>query len=90
MKNGKGLRNGDFLHTENTQLTSCLTGLDFAKQVNLLTVVFLKKMGQPRPLLHLFLLFSNKQYKFYNKSIRKNVMSIQYPVPGFKPMTFGT
>ena len=28
-------------------------------------------MGQPRPLFHLFLLFSNKQYNFYNKSMWK-------------------
>ena len=34
-------------------------------------------MGQPRPLFHLFLVFSSKQYNFYNKSMRKNVMSIR-------------
>ena len=47
-------------------------------------------MGQPRPLFRLFLVFSNKQYIFYNKSMWKNVMSIQYLVLGFKPTTFGT
>ena len=58
MKNGKGLRNGDFLHTENTQLTSCLTGLDFAKQVNLWTVVFFKKNGPtPASFTFIFALF---------------------------------
>ena len=30
-------------------------------------------MGQPGPLIHLNLVNSNKQYNFYNKSIRKNV-----------------
>ena len=34
--------------------------------------------------------FSNKHYNSYNKYMRKNVMTIQYTVPGFKPMTFGT
>ena len=48
-------------------------------KINLLAVmvkkvtVFLKKMGHPWPLFHLFSVFSNKQYKFYNKSMRKNV-----------------
>ena len=45
-------------------------------------------MGQPWPLFHLFSVFSNKQYNFYNKSMWK--MSIQYMVPGFEPTTFGT
>ena len=48
------------------------------------------KMGQHWPLFHLFSVFSNKQYNFYNKSMWKNVMSIQYPVLGFELMTFGT
>ena len=30
-------------------------------------------MGQPRPLFHLFLVFSNKHYNFYNKKMWKNV-----------------
>ena len=30
---------------------------------------FFLKMGQPRPLFRLFLVFSNKQYKFYNNSM---------------------
>ena len=48
------------------------------------------KLGQPRPLFHLFLVFSNKHhYNFYNRSMWKNVMSIQYMAPGFKPPTFG-
>ena len=50
---------------------------------------FLKKMGQPRPLFRSFSVFSNKQYNFYNKSMWKNVMSIQYPAPGFELTTFG-
>ena len=56
----------------------------------LINSYFLKKLGQPRPLFRLFSVFSNKQYKFYNKSMWKNVMSIQYPAPGFEPTTFGT
>ena len=40
--------------------------------------VFLKKMGQPRPLFHLFTVFSNKHYNFYNKYMWKNV----HPVYG--------
>ena len=45
-------------------------------------------VGQPWPLFHLFLVFSSKQYNFYNKSMWK--MSIQYMVPGFKPTTSRT
>ena len=41
------------------------------------------KMGQPRALLLLFMVFSNKQYHYYNNV--KNVMSIQYTVPWFEP-----
>ena len=33
-------------------------------------LVFLKKLGQPRPLFHLFSVFTNKQhYNFYNRSM---------------------
>ena len=46
---------------------------------------FLKKMVQPKPLFRLFSVFSNKQQSFNNKSMCKNVMSIQYTVPGFEP-----
>ena len=49
---------------------------------------FFKNMGQPRPLFRLFSFFSNKYYNFY--IMCKNVKSIQYPVPGFEPTTFGT
>ena len=46
-------------------------------------------MGQPQPLIGLFLVFSNKHhYNFYNRYMWK--MSIQYKVPGFEPMTFRT
>ena len=46
-------------------------------------------MGQLRPLFRLFLVFSNKQYYFYNKSMLKNVqMSIQYTALGFEPTAF--
>ena len=34
-----------------------------------LSMVFLKKMGQPQPLFRLISVFSNKQYNFYNKSM---------------------
>ena len=40
-------------------------------------------MGQPRPLFWLFSVFSNKQDNFYNKSMCKNITSIQ----DFKPTT---
>ena len=37
---------------------------------------FILKMGLPRPLFRLFLVFSNKQYNFYNKSMWRNVHSV--------------
>ena len=47
--------------------------------------VFFKKMGQPQPLFVYFRSFqANKQYNV------KNVMNIQYTVPGFKPTTSQT
>ena len=48
--------------------SKCVTNHIMAKndsKTNLL--FFLKKLGQPRPLFCLFLVFSNKQYNFYNK-----------------------
>ena len=39
-----------------------------------------------RPFYHLFSVFSNKHYNFYNKHMWK--MSIQYTLLGFKPTTF--
>ena len=51
---------------------------------------FVFKKCHPRPLFHLFLVFSNKQYIFNNKTIWKLVMSIQYMVPGFEPTTSQT
>ena len=45
-------------------------------------------MGQPLPLFRLYLVFSNKQYNFYNKSMRK--MPIQNTAQGFKPTTSRT
>ena len=48
-------------------------------------------MGQPQPLFCFFLIFSNKQYNFYNKSMWKNVqVSNQYMAPGFEPTTLET
>ena len=47
---------------------------------------FFKKMGL---FFVYFRSFSNKHYNFYYKSMWKNVMSFQYPAPGFKPTTFG-
>ena len=49
---------------------------------------FLFLDGPTQASFHLFLVFLNKQYNFYNKSMQK--MSIQYMVPGFKPTTFQT
>ena len=54
-------------------------------------MVRILKMRRPRPLFRLFSVFSNKQYKFYNKSMLKNVqVSIQYTAPGFEPTTSRT
>ena len=47
-------------------------------------------MGHPRPLFRLFSVFFKQTMQFYNKSMWKNVMSIQYPAQGFEPTTFGT
>ena len=47
---------------------------------------FLKKWVNPGLFYRLFSAFPNKHlYKFYNK-----LLSIQYAVPGFESMTFGT
>ena len=46
-------------------------------------------MGQPQPLF-LFSVFLNKQYNFYNRSILKSVISIQYTAPEIEPTTFWT
>ena len=43
------------------------------------------KNGRPGHFHHLFLIFSKKQYNFYNNWCEK--MSNQYLVPGFKPTT---
>ena len=49
---------------------------------------FLLKMGQPRPLFHLFLVFSNNSIFATNQQIMwKNIMPIQYKVPWFEPTT---
>ena len=44
---------------------------------------FFKKMGQPRPLFHLFSSFQTHITIFTTDKCEK--MSIQYPVPGFLP-----
>ena len=50
---------------------------------------FFKKWANPGLFYHLFSVFSIKHhFNFYNKYMWK--MSIQYMVPGFEPMTFGT
>ena len=57
--------------------------------LSLLILSFLN--GPTRPLFCLFLVFSSKHhYNIYNQSMWKNVMSIQYMVPGFKLMTTQT
>ena len=50
----------------------------------------LLKMGQTRPIFRLFLVFFKQTIQFLQQMNVKNVMSIQYPAPGFEPMTFGT
>ena len=49
---------------------------------------FFENMGQPRPLIRLFSVFSSKQDNSFNKSMRK--MSIQYTALGFEPITSRT
>ena len=49
-----------------------------------LRLFYLLKMGQPRPLLLIFSLFT-----IFTTNLSEN-MSIQYSVPGFEPMTFRT
>ena len=51
---------------------------------------FFKKMGHPRPLFRLFSVFFKQTIQFLQQMNVKNVMSIQYPAPGFEPTTFGT
>ena len=46
-------------------------------------------MGQTRPLFRLFSVFFKQTIQFLQQINVKNVMSIQYPAPGFEPMTFG-
>ena len=45
------------------------------------------KMGQTRPLFRLFSVFFKQTIQFLQQINVKNVMSIQYPVPGFEPTT---
>ena len=49
---------------------------------------FLKQLGQPRPLFHLFSSFQTQTTIFTANKFEK--MSIQYTVPGIKLTTFGT
>ena len=51
--------------------------------------IFFKKTGQSRPLFRLFLAFF-KQFNVLQQINVKNVMSIQYTVPGFEPTTIRT
>ena len=45
---------------------------------------------QSRPLFRLFSVFFKQTIQFLQQMNVKNVMSIQYLAPGFKPTTFGT
>ena len=49
---------------------------------------FLKNGPSPASFSFIFV-FSKKHYTSYNKYLWRNVMSIQYMVPGFEPTTFG-
>ena len=53
-----------------------------------IVILFLKKMGPPWPLFHLFSSFQTHITIFSTNKCEK--MSIQYMVPGFKLITFGT
>ena len=46
-------------------------------------------MGQPRPLLKYFRLFKHASFQFLQQINVKNVMTIQYLVPGLELTTFG-
>ena len=51
-----------------------------------LFIIELKKLGQPRSLFVYFGLFK-QTIQFLQQMNVKNVMSIQYPAPGFEPTT---
>ena len=53
------------------------------------TTVFLKKIGQPRPLFYLFLSFQT-HITILHQFKEKNVMTIQYTALGFELITFET
>ena len=58
------------------------------KAMIVLVPLFFFKMGQPRPLFHLFSSFQTHITIFTTNKCEK--MSIQYTVLGFEPTTFGT
>ena len=53
-------------------------------------LTFVLKMDQPRPLFTFIFSLFKQTTQFLQQINVKNVMSIQYLPPGFKPMTFGT
>ena len=79
---------------------SCLAGTsrdqyyktDFAltKLMATFWCIIFQKLGQPRALFHLFCLFKHTSLHFIKQRNVKNVMSIQYTVPGFELTTFRT
>ena len=54
-----------------------------------INIVILKIGPTPASFLFIFGLFK-QTIQFLQQMNVKNVMSIQYPAPGFEPMTFGT
>ena len=69
--------------------TSIASTLRKKRKIELIPTSFFRKM-ELWPLFHLFLVFPNKQYNSYNKSMWKNVKSIQYIALGFEPTTSQT
>ena len=87
------LRNRDWakfwklLHSQDSRYeTETKSKVFFVKKLS----IFFVKWAIPGLFFVYFRSFSNKQNNFYNKSMWKNVKSIQYLAPGFEPTTFGS
>ena len=62
---------------------------NLASPTKKINIVGSKKWAIPGLFFIYFQSFSYKLYNFYNKSMWKYVMSMQYPAPGFEPTTLG-
>ena len=66
----------------------CVYFLSLLLSLSLLLTIFFKNGPNPASFLFIFGLFK-QAIQFLQQINVKNVMSIQYPVPGFEPTTFG-